>query len=125
MDAQRFEIRFDSWYRALSSALFLPPSRSFVELTEVDVHVHMGWAFDARFPRSAISSAQRSELSTISRGVHGWGGRWLVNGSGRGLVSLVLEPEQRGRVMGVPVRLRELLVSVEDPDALIAAASLS
>ena len=54
-----------------------------------------------------------------SRGVHGWAGRWLVNGSGKGLVSLELKPEQRARVLGVPVRLRELIVSVEDPAALI------
>jgi hypothetical protein len=122
--AMHFDIHFDGWYRALSSALLIPPSRSYVELaTDGEVDVRMGWAFRARFPRSAIASARPSDLTTISRGVHGWGGRWLVNGSGKGLVVLELEPEQRARVMGVPVRLRELYVSVDDPEALIAALS--
>lgn len=71
--AGKFAIRFDPWYRGLSSALFIPPSKSYIELEGQDVHAHMAWAFDARFPRSAIRSAQHSALKTISRGVHGWG----------------------------------------------------
>jgi len=53
--------------------------------------------------------------------VHGFGGRWLVNGSGRGILSIRLNPGQRAYVMGVPVRLRELLVSVAECPALAAA----
>ncbi len=116
----RFAIRFDSWYRGLSTALFIRPSQSYVEVDE-DIEVRRAWAFRARFPRSAIESAQRVERAPLSRGVHGVSGRWLVNGSGRGVVALVLAPEQRARVMGVPVGLRELMVSVDEPDALIAA----
>ncbi len=55
-----------------------------------------------------------------SRGAHGWRGRWLVNGAGDGLVVIDISPPARARVTGVPVRLRELTVSVEDPDALAA-----
>ncbi len=116
----RFAIRFDSWFRGLSTALFLRPSQAYVEVGD-DVEVRMAWAFRARFPRSAIESAQRVDRAPLSRGVHGIAGRWLVNGSGRGVVALLLAPEQRARVMGVPVRLRELLVSVDEPAALIAA----
>ena len=50
-----------------------------------------------------------------------FGGRWLVNGSGRGILSIQLHPAQRAYVMGVPVRLRELLVSVHEPSSLAAA----
>jgi hypothetical protein len=118
----RFEIRFDPWYRRLSAALLIRPSQSYVELADDgEVEVRMAWAFRARFPRPAIVSAQRSATAPMSRGVHGFAGRWLVNGSGGGIVELTLAPEQRGRVMGVPVRLRELLVSLDDPDGLIAA----
>jgi hypothetical protein len=38
-------------------------------------------------------------------------------------VAIDLEPVQRGRVTGFPVRLRRLMVSVEDPDGLRAALS--
>jgi hypothetical protein len=53
--------------------------------------------------------------------VHGFRGRWLVNGSGRGILSIQLTPAQRAYVMGVPIRLRELLVSVTDLPGVDAA----
>jgi hypothetical protein len=36
-------------------------------------------------------------------------------------VAVELEPPQRGHVLGVPVKLRQLLVSVDDPEALAEA----
>jgi hypothetical protein len=54
-------------------------------------------------------------------GVHGWRGRWLVNGSSSGLVGVDLNPPARARVGPVPVTVRELRVSVDDPDGLVAA----
>ena len=81
----------------------------------------MGWAFRSRFPRSAVASTSPLDIRPLSRGVHGFGGRWLVNGSGRGILSIQLNPVQRAYLMGVPVRLRELLVSVTERPALAAA----
>ncbi len=115
----RFPIRFDGGYRALSSALLLLPSGAFVEVEGEEVRVRMGWAFRTRFPRSAVASAIGFRGKALSRGVHGFAGRWLVNGSGQGIVSIDLAPRQRGYVMGFPVRLRQLLVSVEDPVGLM------
>jgi hypothetical protein len=116
----RFPIKFDAWYRPLSTVLFLPPSTAYVTAEGGEVHVRMGWAFSARFPRSAVARVARATGKPISRGVHGGFGRWLVNGSGDGLVEITFEPVQRGRVMGVPVRLEKLVVSVDDPDGVIA-----
>jgi hypothetical protein len=115
-DDLRVPITFDAWYRVLSRAVLLRPSESYVELRGDMVHVRMDWGFRASFPRSAIRAAHRSESKPISRGVHGFAGRWLVNGSGDGLLVLELEPEQTARVLGVPIRLRELTASVADPD---------
>ncbi len=117
----RFSIRFDSMYRVLSAALLLSPADSLVEVEGDEVRVRMAWAFRARFPRSAVVSAVEHRRKPLSRGVHGWAGRWLVNGSGEGIVNISLEPRQRGYVVGFPVRLRNLLVSVEDPASLIMA----
>ena len=119
--ATRFPIRFDRAYGVLSSALLLPPSAAFVELDGGVVRVQMGWAFRARFPRSAIAAATPDPRRPLSRGVHGFRGRWLVNGSGRGILRLELAPPQRALVLGFPVRLRTLLVSVDDPAGLAAA----
>ena len=116
----QFPIRFDAWYRAVSTALFLRPASSFVLVDDDTVSVQMSWAFRARFPRSAVVAASLLDGAPLSRGVHGAGGRWLVNGSGRGILVLDLDPLQRARVVGFPVRLRQLLVSVDDPERLAA-----
>lgn len=117
----RFPIRFDSMYGALSALLLLRPSESFVELDADEVRVRMGWGFRARFPRAAVAGVADLGQRPLSRGVHGFAGRWLVNGSGEGIVSLALDPPQRAYVMGFPVRVRELLVSVESPAGLRSA----
>jgi hypothetical protein len=124
-EAPRFQISFDSWYRVLSSLLGLRPSQSYVALLREEVEVRMGWAFRSRFQRSAIASASVVDMQPLSRGVHGFGGRWLVNGSCHGIVSIHLRPAQRAYVMGVPVRLRELLVSVSEPSTLAATLRIS
>jgi hypothetical protein len=54
-----------------------------------------------------------------ARSPSAWG--WLVNESGEGILTIDLEPVQRSYVMGFPVRLRQLMVSVADPAALAIA----
>ena len=122
-EGRRFPIRFDGFYRVVSLLSFLPPGDAYLTLDADTVAVRMAWGFRARFSRGAVAEAKRSAERPLSRGVHGWNGRWLVNGSADGLVELRLEPEQRARVIGVPVRLRRLLVSLEDPEGLLAALS--
>ena len=114
----RYPITFDPWYRWLSSLLGLPPSTAYVEIDGDDVDVRMGVAFRARFKRSDVASAAPVDMRPISRGVHGFGGKWLVNGAGRDILRIELRPEQRAHMLRIPVRLRELLVSVSDPSAL-------
>jgi hypothetical protein len=118
----RFAIKFDPLYAGLSSFLLLFPSSSYVDISGAEVSVRMGWAFRATFERSRV--AKTAPLGTripLTRGVHGWAGRWLVNGSGDGILVVDLEPAARAYVLGIPVSLRQLLVSVDDPSALAAA----
>jgi hypothetical protein len=117
----RFPLRFATAYRVLSRSILVSPDDSYVDVTDVAVHVRMAWAFRAIFPRDAVATTKPFEGKTIARGVHGWGGRWLVNGSGDRIVVIGLVPAQRARVVGIPVTLRELMVSVDDPTALAAA----
>jgi hypothetical protein len=121
MEPQRFPIQFDTWYGILSSALFLPPASSYVEVSDEEVRVRMGWAFRSHFPRTAVALAAETHERPLSRGVHGFRGRWLVNGSGQGILTINLTPPQRGYVMGFPVRLRQLMVSVAEPASLAAS----
>ena len=117
----RFPITFDSWYRLLSTVLGLPPSSAYVQVTGEEIDVRMGWAFRSHFQRAAVSSAAAIDIRPLSRGVHGIDGSWLVNGAGRGILRIQLSPPQRAYRMGIPIRLRELLVSVRDVSIVAAA----
>jgi hypothetical protein len=116
--AMHFPIRFEKLYGLLSTVLLIPPSSSWVDVSSGDVEVRMGWAFHAKFPLSAVKGSLEGGTAHLTRGVHGLAGRWLVNGAGDGLVTLSLNPAQRGRVLGIPVSLRELTVSVTEPGEL-------
>lgn len=119
MSTQHFPITHRGPYRVLGAAL--GGGGAAVHVGDVLVVVTYGPWFHAEFPRSAVSAVERDDRRTVSRGVHGWRGRWLVNGAGTDLVRITLDPVQRARTTGIRVRLRELTVNVDDPDALIGA----
>lgn len=66
---------------------------------------------------------QAQPRSRVGMGSARLAGRWLVNGSSKGMVELTIDPPMRARLTGVPITLRTLWVSVTDPDALIAACA--
>ncbi len=101
--------------------MLLGRRHSRVEVDADSVAVHMGWGFSARIARASIATVAADHGIVYGWGVHGWRGQWLVNGSSKGLVRLDLDPVGRARVLGVPVRLRVLRVSLDDPDGFIAA----
>jgi hypothetical protein len=107
--------------RPLLSVLGVGPAFSGVEFDGPNLVVRMGWAFRARVPLASIQNVQRSANRWSGIGVHGWGGWWLVNGSVAGIVRIEIDPPARARVIGVPVRLRTLEVSLQDPDGAVAA----
>jgi hypothetical protein len=116
----RYAIRYGI-FKPLLSLMGLGPRFSYARLDDKRLKVRMGWAFYASVPRSSIAGAQRSRSFVSGIGVHGWRGRWLVNGAAGGLVTITIEPVARAWVLGVPVKLRMLRVSLEDPDGLVAA----
>lgn len=119
-----FSFRYDPWCRWLLTLFGSGPRHSRVTLTDDQVEVRLGLAFRGSVPRSTIRSLTRHRGRVWGWGAHGWRGRWLVNGSSKGIVVLHIDPPGRGRVMGFPVRTRELAVSLEEPDAFAAALGL-
>lgn len=119
------ELRYERWYELLSTPLGLGPKTSEVRVDDGTLHVKMGWAFDAHIPVASITRAEASDERTFTAGVHYLNGRWLVNGSGKGLVALTIEPPVRTKVPLRSVLLRSLVLSVTDPDALIAACTVA
>ncbi|HEX3287179.1 MAG TPA: hypothetical protein VHT50_21605 [Mycobacterium sp.] len=100
------ELRYEGWFKPFSVPFGLAPQQSDVSITNDSLHVSMGWGFRADIPLSSITDAKPSDDRVYSWGVHGWRGRC---------------PPVKGRVLGVPVTLKTLWVSVTDPDALIVA----
>jgi hypothetical protein len=118
------ELRYERWYLALSAPLGLGPNRSEVRVENGTLHVKMGWAFDAHIPVASITKAEATSERAFTLGVHYSRGRWLVNGSVKGLVALTIEPPTTVKAWPrKSVQLRALVLSVTDPDALIAACT--
>jgi hypothetical protein len=103
------------------TSVAVPPSTAYVEIDDAVVRVRMSWAFRVTFDRAAVESVQQAPPVHLTAGAHGWRGRWLVNGASGPIVAIRLSKPVRAWVAGFPVHLREVAVSVADPDALIAA----
>lgn len=121
MTTTRLALRYSRAIEVVLRLIGMGPARSGVWVDDESVRVEMGWGFRARFPRLAVRLIESGTISAWQGwGVHGWRGGWIVTGSSAGLVSLELSPESRARVMGIPVRLARLRLSLTEPDALTA-----
>jgi len=119
-DTKSFPILYGA-LRPLLVAFAMGPGLSTVELSADQLHVAMGWAFRARIPRSAITGARSVPGRVGGIGVHGWRGRWLVNGSMDRIVGIDIDPAARAVAVGIPVHVHYLALSLEDPDGFLAA----
>ena len=123
--SRRFPIRISPPNGIIFRVLLISPSGSYLELDGDTIHVRLGWAFSARIPRRLVAGAApgRPPRIPFTAGAHGWAGRWLVNGAPDGIVTLELTEPTRAYVSGFPIRLKTLSVSLEDPEALLAAVA--
>lgn len=118
---RRFRMRYAPVLRQLLWLLGMGANVTVIELSDFNLRVRMGWAFRADIPITSIRKIRRENRGWWGVGVHGWGGDWLVNGSPRGVVGVTIDPPAPSRVIGFPVKLRKLYISVENPDEFIAA----
>ena len=119
-----FSMSFNRLTRLVMTPILACPRRCRVTVSPAVLEVVMGargWAFTARVPRTSIVDVARVSGPVFSWGAHGWRGRWLVNGSSRGLVQVNIDPTTWAHCCGIPLRLRQLIVSVDDPDRFAAA----
>ncbi|MFC4944951.1 hypothetical protein [Pseudonocardia sp. GCM10023141] len=116
-----FALRYAAPLRPLMVGLGMGPAHSAVDVSPEQLRVRMGWAFRATIPLGQVRHAEHCVRPLVlGWGVHGWGGRWLVNASSEGIVRIDLDPPVRVVAAGVPVRLTTLLVGLADPDAFLA-----
>lgn len=112
--------RYDRWCGWLLGLLGHGRRLSRVVVDTDAIDVRMGLAFRASVPRTSVVQVAPYDGRVWGWGVHGWRGRWLVNGSSHGLVTLTIDPPAPARVLGIPIRLRQLIVSLDDRDAFLA-----
>jgi hypothetical protein len=117
------ELRYERWFLPFSVPLGMGPKQSEVRIEDDTLHVKFGWGFRTAVPLSSITKAEENHDRVYSWGAHGWRGRWLVNGSSKGIVELTIDPATTAHVLGVPVKLSTLWVSVTEPEALIEACT--
>ena len=130
---QWFTISYsDTWTGRLSDSLDRLLFRagrgiSGVAVDTGEIRVRMG-SFKLDIPRSSVRSVQRSRARVGgTTGVHGRRGRWLVNGSAEGLAELTIDPPVHispsiDTLFGLgPSRVRQLTLSLDDPDGFVAA----
>ena len=109
----RVPIKYSKAWSWLLTITFTPASSAYIEIGDDDIRVRMSHAFRSTFTRAEVG-AVTDNPSVISIGVHGWNGRWLVNGAHSPIARITFVTPVRARVLGVPIHLRELLVSVDD-----------
>lgn len=110
----RIPIRYSKAWSFVLDLVLLPPHSAYLEIDDATVRVRMGYAFDATFARADVFAVGEWPTAVVSIGVHGRRGRWLVNGASRPIARITMARPVRAHVLGVAVKLSELLVSVDD-----------
>jgi hypothetical protein len=123
VEARTFKMAFWPWLLPIMYVGGAPPSTAEIEIADGDLHVKMGWFwFRATVPIASIVHARRSANAWLSVGIHtDTMGGWIVNGSPLNMVQLTIEPSASGRFAGLPIRVHNLWLSLEEPDAFVQA----
>ena|ERR1700722_14880465 len=117
--AKRYTISYGA-LGPLLALLGLGRRFSAVETSGDQLHVKMGWGFRAKFPVASVRSVTPYTGVAMGIGVHGFGGNYLVNGKASGIVTLEIQPTAKALLLGIPVKLRKLSVSLDEPEQFIA-----
>jgi hypothetical protein len=117
------QISYNAASGIFTSVLGIGPSRTLVTVEAGSLQVRMGWAFRCEIPLAEIASAHLVEKTNWWWGIgaHRIGtNRWIMNGTLHDLVEIRMANTVRARTAGIAVKVDSLLVSVADPQALIA-----
>jgi len=116
----RVQIERSPWIRPFLVPFGGSAERSFVELVGDKLHIRFGWLFDELIPLEDVAAIERARWPIL--GGLGWrtnfAGAVALVGSYRNVVRIRLHARRKTRMI-VPLSVKDLYVSVEDPDALI------
>ena len=119
---RRFPIKRSPWWRPLLALFGATAARAYLEVDRERVVARFGW-YRLEVPRAQVAAVEPV------RGQWWWGIGWRSDlwsrlgliGATAPVLCLRLASPHRTRLLGVPLRLRELYVSVDDPAAVRAA----
>src|SRR5215207_11145258 len=122
---QRFAIRIDRWMQPFLLLVGVKRSHAAVLVNAERLQVRFG-TFRYTIRRTNLVSARQVQAKwSYGVGVHSnFVSNLIVNGSLHGLVELQLRQHQRAAILFIPVRYRRLFVSLEDPEAFLAALAV-
>ncbi len=121
----RFPMRLDPWWVPLLAIFGAIPPLSYVAVDADSLRVCFG-IFRYRITRVQVVGARRVSGNWLyGIGVHtNFVNGLIVNGSLAGLVELRLNPAQAFWVLFLPTRCTRFYLSLEQPDAFLAALSV-
>ena len=117
----RFPIKRSPWWRFLLGLFGVTTARAYLQLDGERLVVRFGW-YRLELPRAQIAAVEEGRWPW-------WGGiGWRISAGRLGLIGATapvvyirLARPHRTRLLGIPLQLRELWVSVDDPAAVRAA----
>lgn len=121
----RFSIRVDWWCRPFLLFLAVTPDNAYLELTPEHLRIRFGPAFDRTIERATIVGATPISWSIFNGvGVRAGGRLYGVIGSLSGVVELTLSSPADLRFAGWPWTASRIAISLDNPQACIAALAL-
>jgi hypothetical protein len=125
----RFTISSSPGARAIFAVLGIGGDDAHVEVDDATIRVRLGWAGSVTMEKSDIASLQRLDRIPwwLGIGIHsnlfGLLKVWGFTGSlTKGAVRVQLRNAAKGRVLGAPVRATTIYLSLDEPDAFVAAS---
>lgn len=122
----RVTIKRAGWSKPLLVAFSATEDRSYIDVSDDRVEVRFGY-YHLEIPREQIESAVVAPWAW-------WRGQgWRTNfrdtvgliGASKPVVRFRLQPRMRVRYLRIPFGMRDLYVSVDDPDGLLRALGQS
>jgi hypothetical protein len=112
-----YQIAISSFFKPVLLPMGATRESSFVELEESALHVRFGFLFDQRIALSEIQSAEPIDWPVLA------GIGWRTNfrgtigliGTTKGVVRIRLKEPRRIFFLLMPLKLRDLCVSLEEP----------
>ncbi len=118
---RRFAIKRSPWWRPLLVLFGATAARAELAVERERLVARFGW-YRLEVPRAQVAAVESVRWPWWGGiGWRYWGGRLGLIGASAPVLCVRLASQHRARLLGIPLRVRELCISVDDPAAVRAA----